>query len=544
MEFRILGPLEVVERGRAFSLGSARQRALLALLLTRANEVVSTDRLIDELWGVQAPSTAGNTLQYHISRLRKTLAPSEAIVTQEPGYLIRIGLDELDLFRFERLVEEAQQASPDVAARLLRDALGLWRGPALADVADEAFAQAEILRLEELRLCALEQRVDADLALGRRRELVAELERLVREHPLRERLRGQLMVAFYGSGRQADALDVYRQTRRLLVNELGVEPSSSLQELERAILQHDPALTPRLVAAPLPQHAIMIVDDDSSRLDDLLAIAEPLARQPPRELILTRLLRDEDDVATATARLAERRRVLAERGVPARVAAYTTSEPGDEAVRFATEQNVDLVLVDASPELLESGHPAEDLEVILDRVPCDVAVLVGSSDITAGPIVTPFGGVEHDWSAIEIAAWLASALETTLRLLGTEAEHAFGRRDASRLLARASLLVQQVVGIVTEPVLVRPGEQGVLEGARDARLLVIGLSERWRTEGLGPVRLAVAAGARAPTLFVRRGLRPGGVAPSETMTRFTWTLASSRPPVQPEDREFESRRSP
>jgi DNA-binding SARP family transcriptional activator len=525
VEFRILGPLEVVERGRELTLGGPRQRALLALLLTRANEVVSTDRLIDELWGARAPSTAGNTLQYHISRLRKTLAPSEAIVTQEPGYLIRIGLDELDLLRFERLVEEAQQASPDVAARLLRDALGLWRGPALADVAHESFARAKILRLEELRLGALERRIEADLALGRRRELVAELERLVREHPLRERLRGQLMVALYGSGRQADALDVYRQTRRLLVNELGVEPSSSLQELERAILQHDPALTPR-VAAPLPQRAIMIVDSDSNRLDDLLAVAEPLARQPPRELILARLLRDEGDLATATAKLAARRRVLAERGVPTRVAAYTTAEPGNEAVRFATEQDVDLVLVDASPGLLKSGHPAEDLAVILERVPCDVAVLVGSSDFGAGPIVTPFGGVEHDWSAIEIAAWLAGALETTLRLLGTEAEPALGRRDASRLLARASLLVQQVVGIVTEPVLVRPGEQGVLEGARDARLLVIGLSERWRTEGLGPVRLAVAAGARAPTLFVRRGLRPGGVAPSVTLTRFTWTLAS------------------
>jgi DNA-binding SARP family transcriptional activator len=526
MEFRILGPLEVVEQGRTLALGGPRQRALLALMLTHANEVVSTDRLIDELWGAQAPSTAANTLQYHISRLRKTLAPSKAIVTREPGYLIRIGPDELDLLRFERLVEESRQAPAEVAARLLREALALWRGPALADVALESFAQPEILRLEELRVGALERRVEADLALGRHGELVAELERLVREHPLRERLRGQLMLALYGSGRQADALDVYQQTRRMLVNELGVEPSPSLQELERSILQHDPALTPQRMASPLPQRAIMVLDDDSNRLDDLLAIAEPLARQPPRELLLTRLLREDDDLATATAKLAERRRVLAERGVPARVAAYTTAEPGNDAVRLATEQDVDLVLVNASPGLLESGYPAEDLTVILERVPCDVAVLAGSSETDKGPVVTPFGGAEHDWSAIEIAAWLAGAIGTTLRLLGTEADPAQGRRDASRLLARASLLVQQVVGIVTEPVLVRADEKGVLEGARDARLLVIGLSERWRTEGIGPARRAVAAGARAPTLFVRRGLRPSGVAPSQTVTRFTWTLTS------------------
>lgn len=525
MEFRILGSLEVVERGRALSLGGSKQRTLLALLLTRANEVVSTDRLIDELWGAQAPRTAANALQYHVSQLRKTLAPNEAIVTQEPGYLIRVGPDELDLLRFERLVEEAHQASPEGAARLLREALSLWRGPALADLTHESFAQAEVLRLEELRLGALERRVEADLSLGRHAQLVGELEVLARENPLRERLRAQLMLALYGSGRQAEALDVYRQTRRLLVDELGIEPSPSLQELEQAILRQDLALAPQLGLVQV-QRAIMIVDGDANRLDELIGIAEPLARQPARELILACLLRDYGDLAAATAELAERRRALAERGVSARVAAYTTAEPGNDAARLATEYDVDLVLVDASSGLLESGVPGRDLGMILERVPCDVAVLMGSAALGAGPVVTPFGGVEHDWSAIEIAAWLAGSLGTTLRLLGTEADPALGRRDASRLLARASLLVQQVVGIVTEPVLVPAGQEGVLEAARDARLLVIGLSDRWRTDGIGPVRLAVAAGARVPTLFVRRGLRPSGVAPSETLTRFTWTLAS------------------
>jgi DNA-binding SARP family transcriptional activator len=526
VEFRILGPLEVVERGRALALGGPKQRTLLALLLTRANAVVSTDRLIHELWSAEPPSTAANTLQYHVSRLRRALGPSDAIVTQPPGYLIRVGRDELDLLRFERLVEEAQQAPPATGARLLREALDLWRGPALADLADESVLQTEILRLEELRLSAVERRVEADLALGRHSDVVGELEDLVREHPFREGLRGQLMLALYGSGRQADALDVYRQTRRVLVDELGVEPGPALQDIETGILRHDPALAPQPIASPLAQRAIMVVGREAHRLDDLLAIAEPLARRPARELIITRLLDDDAGIARATAELAERRRILRERSVQSRVAAYTTAEPAAEAARFATEHDVDLLLVDASPGLPEIGRPGDDLWLILERVPCDVAVLVGRAEETDGPIVTPFGGVENEWSAIEIAAWLAGALGTTLRLLGTEADPARGRRDASRLLARASLLVQQVVGIVTEPVLVPPGEQGVLEAAGNARLLVIGLSDRWRTEGVGPVRLAVAAGARAPTLFVRRGLRPSGIAPGETLTRFTWSLAS------------------
>jgi DNA-binding SARP family transcriptional activator len=497
------------------------------LLLTRANEVVSTDRLIDELWGERAPKAAGNALQYHVSRLRKLLASSEAIVTKEPGYLIRVRPDELDLLRFERLVEEGQRSSPEAAARLLREALALWRGPALADLAHESFAQPEILRLEELRLVALEGRIDADLALGRDAKLVAELEALVRRHPLRERLRAQLMLALYRSGRQAEALEVYRQTRRLLVDELGLEPSPVLQELEQAILQQDPELTLRADAVAPRQRAIMVVAGDAARLDMLLAVAEPLARRPARELILARLLSHDGDIAAATRELADRRRALIERGASARIAAYTTSELGNDTVRLASEHDVDLVLVAASPALLESGSPDRDLDLILEGALCDVAVLAGTEEVVGeGPIVTPFSGVEHDWAAIEVAAWLAGALGTTLRLLGTEADPALRRRDASRLLARASLLVQQVVGIVTEPVLVPAGETGVLEAARDARVIVAGLSDRWRTEGIGCARLAVAAGAQVPTLFVRRGLRPSGVAPNETLTRFTWTLSS------------------
>ncbi len=530
MEFGILGPLEVVEQGRVLALGGSRQRTLLALLLIRANEVVSADRLADELWGREPPKEAANALQYHISQLRKALAPSDAIATRDPGYLIRVGPDELDLLRFERLVREAHAAPPELAARLLRDALRLWRGPALADLANAPSAQPEIIRLEELRLGALEQRIEAELALGRHAELVAELEMLVQAHPLRERLRAALMRALYGSGRQAEALEVYRHTRRLLVDELGIEPSPALHGLEQAILRQDPTLASHEgFDAPRPR-LIMVVVGDPGRLGALLAVAEPLARRTSRELILARLLQDDSELGGVNAALAEQRDALADRGVPTRVTAFTTLEPGADAVRLAEEHDVDLILTDAALGLIE-GLLAEDLRIVLERAPCDVAVLVGSGELAAGPIVTPFGGVEHDWPAIELAAWLAQSLGTTLRLLGTKADPAAGRRDASRLLARASLLVQQVVGTVTEPVLVPAGEEGVLEGARDARLLVVGLSDRWRTEGIGPVRFAVAAGSEAPTLFVRRGVRSSGVAPGETLTRFTWTLGSQLVPA-------------
>ncbi|MBA3329669.1 MAG: AfsR/SARP family transcriptional regulator [Actinobacteria bacterium] len=535
MEFRILGPLEVVEQGRALPLGGPRQRALLALLLTRANEVVSADWLVEELWGAEPPRTAANALQYHVSQLRKALAPHEVIVTQEPGYMIRVGPNELDVFRFEQLVEQAQQAAPELAARLLREALDLWRGPPLAELAHESLPQTEALRLEELHLAALERRIDADLALGRFAELVGEVQALVREHPLRERLRAALMQALYGSGRQVEALDVFRETRRLLVEELGIEPSPALNGLEQAILRHDPALTAQEGAPAAPrQRAILVVASDPERLTDLLVIAEPLARRPARELIMARFLRNDGELTAASAALSERRNLLAQQGVASRIVIHTTGEPGADAVRLATQYDVDVVLLDAAPGLLEGGHPDQDLTVVLEHAPCDVAVLIGGGDMATGPLVTPFGGVDHDWAAIEVAAWIAQSLGTTLRLLGTEADPAVERRDASRLLSRASMLVQQVIGIVTEPVLIRPGEQGVLEAARDARLLVVGLSDRWRTEGIGHARLAVAKGAEVPTLFVRRGLRPGGVAPTETLTRFTWTLASER--IRPTER--------
>jgi YVTN family beta-propeller protein len=245
MEFRILGSLEVVDGGRPVPLGGARQRAVLAILLLRRGEVVSVDRLVDELWGEQPPDTAVKTVQVYVSRLRKALGQG-VVVTRAGGYALEIDAESVDAGRFERLAAEGREAltrgDPGTAAALLREALGLWRGPALADLAYEQFAQAEIARLDEVRLVALEQRVDADLELGEHGSLIPELELVVREHPERERLRAQLILALYRSGRQTEALATYRETRRALVEELGLEPSRELQALERAILTQDPAI--------------------------------------------------------------------------------------------------------------------------------------------------------------------------------------------------------------------------------------------------------------------------------------------------------------
>jgi DNA-binding SARP family transcriptional activator len=521
MEFRILGPLEVVDLGQTIPLGGPRQRAVLALLLTRSNEVVSADRLVEDIWGSRPPRTAANTLQHYVSQLRKLLG-SDRISTRPPGYSLRVAPGELDLDRFETLVKRGDAES-------LREAFTLWRGEPLADLAYEPFAQSEIARLREVRVAALEKRIDADLGLGGHAEMVGELESLIAEHPLRERFRGQLMLALYRSGRQAEALAAYRAARATLVDELAIEPSSALQELERAILRQDPSLNlSRAPVAGSATRSILVALLDGEGLPALLALAEPLAEHPRRELILVGLLPGERDPAEATAQLAAHRDTLGRRGVDARVAAYRSASPGADVALLATEQDVDLVLVDAARSLLDDGAPDGDLEHLLLATPCDVGLLVKPERLRTGgtrPVVVPFGGVEHDWSAVEIAAWLARSLGVRLRLAGTDADEE-GRPDAGRLLARASLAVQAAVGIVAEPVLVAAGADGMLEASGDALLLVMGLSERWRTVGLGPARLVVARDSPTPTLLVRRGLRPGGLAPPESATRFTWTFGA------------------
>ena len=244
-EFRILGALEVVDDDRPLTLGAPQQRAVLAVLLLHRGEVVSIDRLIDALWGERPPGSATKAVQVYVSNLRKALGDG-LLVTRGRGYVLEAEGAQLDADRFQARVSEGRDAlaegDPQLASARLREALALWRGPALADFAFEPFAQGEAARLEEERLAALEDRIDADLALGRHTALIGELEALVREHPLRERLQAQLMLALYRSGRQADALERYQRARRKLIDELGIEPGRELQELERSILAQDPEL--------------------------------------------------------------------------------------------------------------------------------------------------------------------------------------------------------------------------------------------------------------------------------------------------------------
>jgi predicted ATPase/DNA-binding SARP family transcriptional activator len=257
LAFGVLGPLEVIADGEPLALGGARarQRSVLGCLLVHAGEVVSTEGLIDALWGERPPETAKTALQGHVARLRGLLGPGR-IVTHASGYRLHLDGAQLDSDRFERLLAQGRAAIADgnarKAARTLRDALELWRGPALGDLAAERWAQQEARRLDELRVECLEARIEADLELGQGAELVAELETLVAEQPLRERLRGQLMLALYRSGRQANALEAYREARRMLADELGLEPSERLRELEGAILRQERSLNVVAQASAMP----------------------------------------------------------------------------------------------------------------------------------------------------------------------------------------------------------------------------------------------------------------------------------------------------
>ncbi len=534
IEFGILGPLEAHRAGEQLRLGGRNQKAVLALLLLQAGRVVSIERLAAELYGGETPVSAVTQVHRQVSELRKLFdadAAAESVIeTRPPGYLIRVDGRGFDLHRFESLTTEAADtlgADPRAALALLREALDLWRGPPLADLEYEPFAQAPIARLEDLRLAALERRIEAELALAGHAEVVPELRDLATEHPLRERLRELLMLALYRSGRQVEALEVYRTTREELVQAFGVEPRPELGRLEQAILRHDPDLatpSPDRSDRADPARTVLLAGRDPERLGPLLAVAAPLSLHPrPGELVAALLVEDEAQLPDAVAALSA---VRDRRDLPGvRTAPFVTAGEGEDVLHLVRSNDADLVLLEGTPELAD-GPPGELTEV-LERSPADVGLLFAPARAApeGGGVLVPFGGGEHDWAAVELGAWLAAATGERLRLAGPRADARHPGRDASRVLADASLAVQRTVGIAAEPALVDPGPEGLLTAAAGASAVVVGLSPRWRREGLGAARRALVADPGCPVLVVHRGLRPSGIAPREATTRFTWSLA-------------------
>jgi DNA-binding SARP family transcriptional activator len=491
MDYALLGPLEARGDEGLVELPGGKPRALLALLLLEGGRAVPVESLLVGLWE-KVPPSAHKVLQAHVSQLRKALG-AEAIETRPPGYLLRPG--SLDLSRFEALAESARSVEdPARRAQLYREALALWRGPALAEFRREPFAVAATRRLAELRLEVIGRRVEAELALGEHERLVPELQVLVESEPLREQLRAQLMLALYRCGRQAEALACYREARRLLVEGLGIEPGPALQELERAILRHDVPVERTSVA----RGAVVCAGSVPVELFAPLAGDE-------RELLLVELVADPTRLGERSSAL-ERKRASV--GASARTACFTSTDPGADLARFAEEQEAELLVVDTLDPALLVGAP------------CDVAVASGGRLFErGGPILVPFGGGREEWAALELAAWLARAHGLPLRLVGVEGGE--GRRDASRMLAGASLVLQRFAGMGAETAIVAPGAEGIL--SEPAAAIVVSLA---RSE-LDPVRRALSERAEVPVLFVHSGLRPGGLAPDRTLTRFSWSLAES-----------------
>ena len=417
MDYRILGPLEIRAGDRLVPLRGGRQRELMAVLLLRANETVSSDRLIDELWEGEPPPTAAKMIQNGVSQLRKLIEP-DVLVTRSPGYLVVVQADELDAHRFQRTVEEARAdlgaGQPAQAAAALREADGLWRGPALADCADIPFARAEAARLEELRSAAIEDRIEAELELGRHSDLVAELEALVAQYPLRERLRAQLMVALYRSGRQAEALRVYHETREILVEELGLEPGRALQRLERAVLIHDPALELPRDGAPEPARDTVSARETRKMVSVVAADVLSLGGPHDPETLRRPMSRAVETVTGVLERHGARTEASAAGGVIGIFGVPTVHEDDAlRAVRAASE---------ARDALLELRHELErdwDMAIALRSG-------VNTGDVVAGTAARTL--VAGD--AVNVAARLQQAADPGEILLDEQTERLV--RDAVR----------------------------------------------------------------------------------------------------------------
>jgi DNA-binding SARP family transcriptional activator len=525
VEFRVLGPLEVVGDDGPVRLGGARQRATLAILLLNANRVVSIDRIADDLYAGTPPVTAVTQVQRQISELRKLLGSAAAIDTRSPGYVITVDPEQIDLTRFERWMDDGLDAhaagDPSTASDCFARALALWRGDALADLRYESFAQAAIERLEELRVAAIEHRIESDLALGRHAQLVSELEDLARAHPLRERIHGQLMRALYGSGRHAEALDAYRSLRTRFVDELGLEPMPELRALEQAILRHDSDLAATPATSPRTPTSVpvLVVVGDSTAAASLLSVAAPIAG-PGGDVVVACLL---DDVASLRKTTTDLNALRDDVGAAVRTAAFTSTDRASDVVRLASVHDAAVMLMEQQARTAEVVEPLSD---ILLRSPADVGLLTRRVDFAAGDgVYTVFGGNEHDWAALELAAKLAAATSASLRLVGTAAGDGAGatHRDASRLLADAALAVQRVVGVSSEPLLAAATADALAAAVSTATLVVAGISPRWRQTGIGATRRVLIEGT-TPALIVHRGLRPGILAPRQASTRYTWSL--------------------
>lgn len=475
----MLGPLEVREDGHLIELGRQKRRALLALLLLRRGEVVSTDALVDGLWGEEPPRTARSALQNYVSQLRAALGPA-VVVSRTGGYALEAGPEQLDLSRFERLLAQARDAPVADRDRTLEQALSLWRGPPLAGLELEPFASLECARLEELRAGAVEDLVDAKLALGRGPELVVQLEALIARHPFRERLRGQLMLALYRAGRQVEALEAYRKTRNTLVDELGIEPSQALHELEQAILRHDP----RLAGRP-PAHR------DSSNATRRKTVTVLLAEVLGGELLDAEVLR-----ATSFSVLARMRSILEMHG------ASVEQRAGEEMMAIfgiprVREDDV-LRAARAAAELRREGTGGTTGRRIELRIALETGeVLAGDEDAGHGFVVGP---------VVARVKRLLESAHAGEALVGTATASLLGSCGVSLGPASASgnaLLLDVAATEVPErrsdtPLLGREAELAALEAAfarmtREGHsVVVLVLGE----PGIGKTRLAGELGRR------------------------------------------------
>jgi nucleotide-binding universal stress UspA family protein len=343
------------------------------------------------------------------------------------------------------------------------------------------------------------------------------------------------MLALYRAGRQGEALTRYQEMRARLAEELGIEPSQTLRDLERRILAQEPSL--ELARETSEIRSVVVVPQRLDQLEQLAALSEPFGlSRNPHEVILAWLEQPGPSqsvsaaLTEASALLARLRAELVGRGARARVAAFTAADRVHDLLRFARRPEVDLLVLGRELSELDAGALDEETLQILARAPCDVALWFARDETARSatdPILVPFGAFAHDWAALELATWIAKTVRRPLVLVGAAGESREERRDASRLLADAGLLIQRGADVVARTRLIEPGPAGLLDAVADAGLVVVGLSDRWATEGLGETRSRLARSAEAPVLFLRGGQRPGGLSPPESVTIYRWSVAAA-----------------